>query len=117
MGTALHITQIDHPAGRVVRFQGPLDASNTPALDQLVTELIASPPSQEMVVLDCSEVDFMGSLAFGAIIRLKKQMLLKGCSVRLATVPAPIYASMKSARLHQFFDITDSVEAALGEVI
>lgn len=94
-----------------------MDAGNTPAIDQLVDSLIQSPPSQGLVVLDCSEVDFMGSLAFGAFIRLKRQLLLKSCSMHMATVPPHLLAALKHARLHQFFEIYDSVEAALGEII
>ena len=117
MSSLLQITVIEHRAGRIVRFQGPMDAGNTPAIDQLVDSLIQSPPPQGLVVLDCSEVDFMGSLAFGAFIRLKRHLGAKGISMHMATVPAELLAAIKHARLHQFFEIYDTVEGALGEIV
>lgn len=122
MSGLLHISVVEHPAGRVYRFRGSLDAANTPPLDQVVNELLtpgtpATPLPVSVVVFDLSEVDLMGSLAIGALIRLHRGMTLRHGSLKLATLTSAVHTSMKHARLDRFFEIYDSVEAALGEII
>lgn len=125
MSAPLHISRIDHPAGLVVRLRGSLDATSTPEFDALINECLnASPPGIPsahnpggLFVFDLSEVDMMGSLAMGALIRLHRGLLIKHGTLRLATVPPAIMGAMKHARLHLFFEIYDTVENALGEVV
>ncbi len=121
MSGLLHIAIVEHPAGRVYRLRGSLDAANTPPLDQIVNDLLKPDPPTPLpasvVVFDLSEVDLLGSLAIGAFIRLHRGMTLRHGSLKLATLTAAVHTSMKHARLDRFFEIYDSVEAALGEII
>lgn len=133
MSGLLHISVVEHPAGRVYRLRGSLDAANTPPLDQIVNELLQTtvgtapapgtpvsapaPLPVSVVVFDLSEVDLLGSLAIGAFIRLHRGMTLRHGSLKLATLTSAVHTSMKHARLDRFFEIYDSVEAALGEII
>lgn len=118
MSGLLQISTIDHHSGRVFRLRGSLDAASTPPLDQLVNELL-KPDALivPIVVFDLSEIDMMGSLAMGAFIRLHRGLTLRHSSLRLATLPPSVLGAMKHARLDRFFEIYDSVEGALGEII
>ncbi|MBX3384939.1 MAG: STAS domain-containing protein [Phycisphaeraceae bacterium] len=112
----LTITQHDHPAARVIVLRGPLDAHTTPQLDQVCNDLIAMPEPPALTVFDCSEVNIMGSLAMGSFIRLKRELLRKNASMRLSTLHPSVFAALRHARLHLFFEIYDTVEAAVGEI-
>ncbi len=116
MSSLLAISRFDQGVGHVAVLRGPLDSHTTPQLDQVCNELIAMPSPPALVVFDCSEVDIMGSLAMGSFIRLKRELLKRDCTMRLATLHPNVFAALRHARLHLFFEIYDTVEAALGEI-
>lgn len=100
----------------MIVLRGPLDAHTTPQLDQICNELIALPSLPGMVVFDCSEVNILGSLAMGSFIRLKRELLKRDSTLRLATLHPNVMGALRHARLHLFFEIYDTVEGALGEI-
>lgn len=116
MSSLLQITRFDQGSGHVIVLRGPLDAHTTPQLDQVCNELIAQPTLPAITIFDCSEVNIMGSLAMGSFIRLKRELLKRDASMRLATLHPTVLSALRHARLHLFFEIYDTVEAALGEI-
>jgi len=117
MAGTLTITSYEQPGGLVVTLRGPLDSATTHQLDRVIDLLMSSPPAGGLVVFDCSEVPLMGSLAMGAFIRLRRAYTKTGQTIRLSTLDPTVHGALKHARLHQFFEIYDTVEGALGQIV
>lgn len=84
--------RIDHEtkgAIQIVRLTGSLDMYSFPRLEtQLNTNL---QQGHYAILLDCQNLDYIGSAGLGALIGFAKQAREKGGDVKLLNVPDRIY--------------------------
>ena len=110
---------IAEPAPRVIvaHVRGELDMSTAPELDHVLGSLLVGPLPRRLV-LDLTELRFLGSHGVAALIRLHNQTATAAGPgvLRLAGLrPAVIRVLTLTAAL-ALFDLHDSVEDALAAV-
>jgi len=97
----------------VLRLKGRLDVRTSPILLQKAAEIQAN---GQNLVLNLSEVSFMGSSGIGALLVLVEQFQEQAGVVRLAS-PSPSVASViKLLNLDRFLAVDPSEEKALAEI-
>ncbi len=97
----------------VLRLKGRLDVKTSPLLLQRVAEI---QESGQNLVLNLSEVSFMGSSGIGALLVLVEQFHEQAGVVRLAS-PSPAVASViKLLNLDRFLAVDPTEEKALAEI-
>ncbi len=97
----------------VLRPKGRLDVKTSPLLLQKVSEIQAN---GQNLVLNLSEVTFMGSSGIGALLVIVEQFQEQAGMVRLAS-PSPAVASViKLLNLDRFLAVDSSEEKALSEI-
>jgi len=97
----------------VLRLKGRLDVKTSPILLQKAAEVQAN---GQNLVLNLSEVSFMGSSGIGALLVLVEQFQEQAGVVRLAS-PSPSVASViKLLNLDRFLAVDPSEEKALAEI-
>lgn len=100
------------PGGCLLRVSGAVDALALPHLDKEFERLNAD--RHGLVVLDLSNMTFIGSLGMGSLLNLRKASAVHGGTVRLAA-PQPLVAdALRRVRLHEVFDIHDTVASAIA---
>jgi anti-anti-sigma factor len=60
-----------------------------------------------LVVLDLAQLTFLSSLAMGALVAFRRDLLRRGVEVRLAKVQAPVWLALESAGLGKLFEPID----------
>jgi anti-sigma B factor antagonist len=73
----------------IIRLTGSLDMYSFPRLEAQINTLFQE--SRFALLLDCRELDYIGSAGLGALIGFAKQAREKRGDVRLANVPERIY--------------------------
>ena len=97
----------------ILRLKGRLDVKTSPILLQKAAEVQAN---GQNLVLNLSEVSFMGSSGIGALLVLVEQFQEQAGVVRLAS-PSPSVASViKLLNLDRFLAVDASEEKALAEI-
>ncbi|MGH8823502.1 MAG: STAS domain-containing protein [Jiangellaceae bacterium] len=98
----------------IARLAGEIDASNAVALGGHLSVLV----EHGHIVIDLSDVDFLDSMALGALITVHKRAVERGTSIRLAGASGITLRVLKITRLDVHLDhyehVADAVEAALG---
>jgi anti-sigma B factor antagonist len=102
------VDQIDGCA--VVRAGGEIDSHTVHAFHEVVTEA-ASLSSR--VVIDLAQVTFVDSSGLGGLILARKNARARGGSVSLVSPPPMVRRLLGSTRLHDVFDIYDSLAEAI----
>ena len=115
MTNELEISKPEDRGGTVLlRVKGRLDVKTSPILLQRVAEIQAN---GQNLVLNLSEVSFMGSSGIGALLVLVEQFQEQGGSVRFASLSPAVDSVVKLLNLDRFLSIdrTESESfAALG---
>ena len=96
--------------------EGSLEASNVMDFRESVMGLLKE---GDKVVLDLGKVNFMDSSGLGAIVALGRSLSRGEGELRLANVTPYVCKIFEFTRLHQAFEIYDTVEEAIasfGEV-
>jgi len=97
----------------ILRLKGRLDVKTSPVLLQKAAEVQAN---GQNLVLNLSEVSFIGSSGIGALLVLVEQFQEQAGVVRLAS-PSPSVASViKLLNLDRFLAVDPSEEKALAEI-
>src|SRR5258705_13705225 len=109
MSNDLEISPVEN-RGRtaVLRLKGRLDVKTSPILLQRVAEIQAN---GQNLVLNLSEVSFMGSSGIGALLVLVEQFQEQGGSVRFASLSPAVDSVVKLLNLDRFLSI-DATETA-----
>jgi anti-sigma B factor antagonist len=102
------VDQIDGCA--IVRAGGEIDSHTVHAFHEVVTEA-ASLASR--VVIDLAQVTFVDSSGLGGLILARKNARERGGSVSLVSPPPMVRRLLGSTRLHDVFDIYDSLAEAI----
>jgi anti-sigma B factor antagonist len=74
---------------QLVRLSGSLDMYSFPHLETQLSTMFQQ--AQYRVVLDCRDLDYIGSAGLGALIGFAKQAREHGGDVKLLNVPERIY--------------------------
>ena len=102
-------------AGRtaVLRLKGRLDVKTSPELLQRAAEVQAN---GQNLVLNLSEVSFIGSSGIGALLVLVEQFKEQAGVVRLVSPSPAVEAVIKLLNLDRFLAVDTSEEKALAEI-
>jgi len=97
----------------IARFNGEASLDTAEDMERGLQGVYAHQPKR--VVLDLSGLTFIASLAMGNLVSLHQHVVHRnGGWVKAACLDDNIHGAFKKARLDALFELTDSVEAALG---
>jgi anti-anti-sigma factor len=97
----------------VLRLKGRLDVKTSPILLQRAAEIQAN---GQNLVLNLSEVSFIGSSGIGALLVLVEQFQEQAGVVRLVSPSPAVDAVIKLLNLDRFLAVDPSEEKALAEI-
>ena len=86
----------------VVRPTGELDFAEDEHLRKALD--LACERTSELVVVDCTGVEFIDSTALGSFVRAGKRLQEEGCKLQLVHVPATMERVIKIVKLWEYFD-------------
>ena len=114
MSDELIISELDK-SGRtaVFRLKGRLDVKTSPLLLQRAADVQAN---GQNLVLNLSEVSFIGSSGIGALLVLVEQFQEQAGVIRLVSPSAEVEAVIKLLNLDRFLAVDPSEEKALAEI-
>lgn len=119
MSTAAHellvVSVLRAPVPGVVgvRAVGEVDLSTAPALARLVTQQLACSP--RMLVLDLSEVAFLGACGLSVLAEAARVGVERGIAVRLVAVARPVLRPLQITGLDGLIPTHRSWDSALIE--
>jgi len=100
------------PFGVIVRIKGFLGMCDQTELHSQLAAVGRQRP--RFVVLDLSNVEFISSLAFWAIILFRREIVREGGTVRIAAMQPLVEEAFTILRLHGLFDVCGTVEEAFA---
>jgi anti-sigma B factor antagonist len=106
--------QIDREARgnvQLVRLSGSLDMYSFPRLEAQLGTLFQQ--AQYRVVLDCRDLDYIGSAGLGALIGFAKQAREHGGDVKLLNVPERIYKIIELLGFTKVLQVHTAEESAV----
>jgi anti-sigma B factor antagonist len=104
--------RVDHVSGcAVVRAGGEIDARTVHAFHEVVSEAAGL---ASHVIIDLADVTFVDSSGLGALIVARKTARERGGSVSLVSPPPVVRRLLGSTRLHDIFDIHESLAEAVN---
>ncbi len=95
----------------LMRVRGRLDVKTAPKLLERITEI---QPGGRNLVLNLSEVSFMGSSGIGALLSLVEQFREQGGRVRFAALSPAVDSVVKLLNLDRFLEIDPTESDALA---
>lgn len=96
---------------QLLRLSGSLDMYSFPRLETQLASLFQQ--GQFSVVLDCRELDYIGSAGLGALIGFAKQAREHGGDVRLLNVPDRIYKIIELLGFTKVLQVHNTEETAV----
>jgi len=105
----LSIDVSSRAASTVVTLAGDIDIQTAPVLREA---LAALPPTEQMVVVDLSAVEFLDSSGVGALVGAAAALREGGGSLRLACPPPRVQKVFRISRLAEVIPIYDDVDEA-----
>lgn len=107
-----HIERETRGAVQLVRLSGSLDMYSFPRLEAQITALFQQ--NQHAVVLDCRDLDYIGSAGLGALIGFAKQAREKGGDLKLLNVPERIFKIIELLGFTKVLQVHQTEDAALS---
>ncbi len=95
---------------QIIRLAGSLDMYSFPRLETQITTLFQQ--GQHAVLLDCRELDYIGSASLGALIGFAKQAREKGGDVKLLNVPERIFKIVELLGFTKVLQVYQDEQAA-----
>jgi anti-sigma B factor antagonist len=99
-------------AVQLIRLSGSLDMYSFPRLEVQLNTLFQQ--GQYYVVLDCRELDYIGSAGLGALIGFAKQAREHNGDVRLLNVPDRIYKIIELLGFTKVLRVHNTEEEAIA---
>jgi anti-sigma B factor antagonist len=96
---------------QVVRLSGSLDMYSFPRLETQLHAVFQQ--GQYCVVLDCHNLDYIGSAGLGALIGFAKQARENGGDLKLLDVPERIYKIIELLGFTKVLQVHSSLESAI----
>jgi len=93
-----------------VRLQGSLDMYSFPRLEGQLQSLFQQ--NQHRVILDCSELDYIGSAGLGALIGFAKLARENNGDLKLLNVPNRIYKIIELLGFTKVLQVHETEESA-----
>ncbi|MFZ3070397.1 MAG: STAS domain-containing protein [Anaerolineaceae bacterium] len=103
----------DYKRCTVVKGEGKVDSSTAPDLERILTDLI---PSDKDVVVDMSDISFVSSAGWWAIIRVQKELKKRRTDLILVQLNENVRDSMDLVGILPYFTVYDSMVEALGNI-
>ncbi len=103
-----------HPSTAVLKLSGELTAVNQNTLTNAMKPLLEG--AQTRIVLDMTEVPFIGSTGLGELVKLVAQVNSQGGRVVLAGLTPFVADVLDTTKLNRFFEISDTPEAAMARL-
>ena|SRR6267142_473397 len=97
---------------QVVRLTGSLDMYSFPRLETQINTLFQQ--NQYAVLLDCRDLDYIGSAGLGALIGFAKQAREKGGDVKLLNVPERIFKIIELLGFTKVLQVHNDEASALA---
>ena len=97
---------------QLIRLQGSLDMYSFPRLEAQLQTLFQQ--GRHCVMLDCSQLDYIGSAGRGALIGFAKQAREHNGDLKLLQVPDRIYKIIELLGFTKVLQVYNSEEAALA---
>ena len=98
----------------VVKAIGRIDSATAPELEKTLTELI---DKKKTIVMDMSDMTFVSSAGWWAIIRAYKEMQKEGDGeIVLANLSENVRSSMDLIGILPYFPVYESLVEAVGNV-
>jgi anti-anti-sigma factor len=110
--STLRVELVELPQGVVVRLAGEGGFLATDVLQGRLTGLMARRPP--LVVFDLAELVTVASLLMGVLVGFRRALERHGGAVRLAALQPLVLEAFQTARLHDLFGVSGTVEEALG---
>ncbi|MGP3982445.1 STAS domain-containing protein [Streptomyces sp. KR80] len=96
----------------VVETTGEIDVHTAPKLRAAVAALSDAVAGRPRFVLDLNHVNFMDSMALGAIVAITKRIKGREGELRIVCNVQPLLKIFRITGLHQVYRFDDSVDAA-----
>lgn len=101
----------EFPKLAVVQLAGKIGAAD---VDNLRLRLkVVMMRQAALVVIDMSRLEFLGSMAIGALLEFRMDVLRRQGAIVLAAVPPAVLTLLHASRLDELFTIKEDVAAAL----
>ena len=97
---------------QLLRLSGSLDMYSFPRLETQLNALFSQ--SQYRVVLDCRELDYIGSAGLGALIGFAKEAREHNGDVKLLNVPERIYKIIELLGFTKVLQVHTAEDTALA---
>jgi anti-sigma B factor antagonist len=97
---------------QLIRLTGSLDMYSFPRLETQINTLFQQ--NQFAVLLDCRDLDYIGSAGLGALIGFAKQAREKGGDVKLLNVPERIFKIIELLGFTKVLQVHKDEPAALA---
>lgn len=94
----------------ILRLDGSLDAYSFPRLEQVLSELREQ--DRIRVILDCEKLEYISSVALGALIGFTRRAGEAGGGMKLVNLSEKIYNIVELLGFHRILDIVETVEEA-----
>jgi anti-sigma B factor antagonist len=107
-----NIDREDRNGIELVRLSGSLDMYSFPRLEAQLGALFEQ--QHYRVVLDCANLDYIGSAGLGALIGFAKEAREKGGDVKLTKVPDRIYKIIELLGFTKVLQVHATEAEALG---
>lgn len=98
----------------VMSLAGRLDVTTSPALEERIQPLLASPGSK--LILDCSSLVYVSSAGLRVFITAQRQLVASGGGLAFSSLAKPVRELFHLAGLEELFLIEDSVASAVGKL-
>ncbi len=112
MASALGLTVTEHGPARVLSASGEIDTLTAPTLR---TALLAGVGDVELVVVDLSDVEFLGSSGLAVLVEARDHVQRNGHRLRLVCGSRIVLRALEATGLSSLFEIADDVPAALRD--
>jgi anti-anti-sigma factor len=108
--------KVSHEEGYVLAATaGPIDEDAQELFREALHPLVGQ--SGTNIVLDLSQSNYMTSVGIGQLVSIATHANSSGSRVILAACSPFISVALNRCKLNRFFDITDSVPAAISQVL
>ena len=96
---------------QIMRLSGSLDMYSFPRLETQLNGLFQQ--GQHCIVLDCRDLEYIGSAGLGALIGFAKQARERGGDVKLLNVPERIYKIIELLGFTKVLEVHNAESAVL----
>lgn len=107
------ITREEQGDKDIVRLDGSLDSYSFPKLEEALNELRDA--NRHKVVLNCMNLDYISSVALGALIGFSRRARENDGDLKLTNLSPKIFNIVELLGFNKILEIIDSDEAAMAK--